>query len=74
MNTKMYSFDVYKTVKDKSKKVATHSYPTKQEAINARKAIMNMKNGLHCFQPGENRPYVCKILGGWTCSEIKESN
>lgn len=71
---KMYSFDVYEYIKEKSKKVTTHSYPSKEQAIKARNAIINMKKGLYCFQPGENRPYVCKVLGGWTCSLIKESN
>lgn len=71
----MYSFDVYEPLaKGKNKKVSTHSYPTKAEATRARVAILHMKKGLYCFQPGENRPYVCKVLGGWTCSSIREIN
>lgn len=70
-----YSFDVYKKVdKDKSKKVATHKYPTFKQAQDARRAIENFKKGKYLLQPRENAPFKFVDLGGWTCSSIRTEN
>lgn len=70
-----YSFDVYKKVdNNKSKKVATHKYPTLNEARNARRAIENFKKGKYLLQPRENAPFKFVELGRWTCSAITQEN
>lgn len=70
-----YSFDVYKKIdSNKSKKVATHKYPTLKQAQNARRAIENFKKGKYLLQPRENAPFKFVELGGWTCNAITQEN
>lgn len=75
----MFRIDVYAKNPKKpfsNKKVASHWYPTIEDAFAAKNAIIHLSKNIKkkTFVPGENRKEKTLTFGPWTVSSPVEDN